>query len=181
MLWMWFNDEWSFHSFFVFLFLTKSGRDAEYRNTRRYSNILARFDPRPAGVHVEGLGCHNVSTQEYFFCPPSLLETVWLLCRDWMFRGEGGRVWSVTLVADWRELVLVIQTDGALGELVLWDDLTPLGSTILRVTWEEGKIYLAALFLMWVCDLKNFFFTYSLERMYRCVMLSLLTVDVISG
>lgn len=52
-----------------------------------------------------------------------------------MFRGVGE---SVTLVADWRKLILVIQTDGALSELVLRDDLALLGSTILRVTHESG-------------------------------------------
>ena len=53
-----------------------------------------------------------------------------------------GRVWSVCLVADRRELILVVQTDGALSELMLWDDLTFLGSTVLRVPWggkEAGK------------------------------------------
>lgn len=80
--------------------------------------------------------------QEYFR-PPSLLETSKSDC----CAGIGcfvkwGRVWSVTLVADRRELILVVQTDGALCELVLWDDLTFLGSTVLRVTWggkEGGK------------------------------------------
>lgn len=58
----------------------------------------------------------------------------------WMFHGGGGSgVWSVTLVADWRELVLVVQADGALSELVLGDDLTFLSSTILRVAWEEER------------------------------------------
>lgn len=60
-------------------------------------------------------------------------------------------VWSVTLVADWRELILVIQADGALGELVLRDDLALLGSTILGVTWEEkggGKGFCSCLLLM---------------------------------
>ncbi len=47
--------------------------------------------------------------------------------------------WSVTLVADRRELIFVIQTDGALSELVLWDDLTLLGSTILRVTCQRRE------------------------------------------
>ncbi|KAF3853394.1 hypothetical protein F7725_014082 [Dissostichus mawsoni] len=44
-----------------------------------------------------------------------------------------------TLVADWRELVLVVQADGALGELVLRDNVTCLGSTFLRVTWGEKE------------------------------------------
>lgn len=60
--------------------------------------------------------------------------------------------WSVTLVAHRRELVLVIQTDGALSELVLWDDLTLLGSTILRVTWkgseEENKVFVLSYFCL---------------------------------
>ena len=46
-------------------------------------------------------------------------------------------VWSVVLVADGRELILVIQTHRPHGELMLRDDLTLLGSTILRVAWEE--------------------------------------------
>lgn len=80
------------------------------------SNTVARFNPRPAGVHVEGWACHNVSNTGIF------LSTF-------------PAVWSVTRVAEWRELILVIQTDGPLGELMLWDNLTLLGSTILRVTW----------------------------------------------
>lgn len=82
----------------------------------------------------KGGGCHNVSKQEYF-CPPSLLETSASDCYAGM--SHGGGVWSVTLVAKWREFILVIQTDRALSELVLWDELALLGSSILRVTWGE--------------------------------------------
>lgn len=49
------------------------------------------------------------------------------------------KVWSVALVAHRGELVLIIQTDGPLGELVLWDYLTFLGSAILWVTWQEMR------------------------------------------
>ena len=57
-------------------------------------NILARFDPRPAGAHVEGWGCHNVSNTGIFFCPlfPAWNTRVWLLSRDWMFYWAGGLV-----------------------------------------------------------------------------------------
>lgn len=65
-------------------------------------------------------------TAEYS-CPPSLLEM-------------RARVWSVALVADWRELILVIQADGALGKFMLRDDLPFLGSTILRVTWGDMRV-----------------------------------------
>lgn len=49
------------------------------------------------------------------------------------------KVWSVALVANRGELVLIIQTDGPLGELMLWDYLTSLGSTVLWVTWQEMR------------------------------------------
>jgi len=49
------------------------------------------------------------------------------------------RIWSITLVAERRELVLVVQTHGALGELVLGDDVTLLDAAVLGVTWEEEE------------------------------------------
>ena len=85
--------------------------------------------------------CHNV------FQPPSMLQASWVR----LFAGMGGfvvvvvvvggGVWSVTLVADWGKLILIIQTDGALCEFMLRDDVTFLGSTIFRVTWggEERR------------------------------------------
>lgn len=52
---------------------------------------------------------------------------------------QEGVVWSVTLFADWRKLILIIQTDGALSKFMFRDDLTLLGSTILRVAWENKE------------------------------------------
>lgn len=72
-------------------------------------------------------GCATMFQTAEYSCPPSLLKT-------------RARVWSVALVADRRELILVIQADGALGEFVLWDDLPFLGSTILRVTWGDMRV-----------------------------------------
>lgn len=114
-------------------------------------NILARFDPRPAGVHVGGRGVRGggggTMSQQYleYFCPSSLLETSESDLYAGMGRfmgtggvGGGGGGCSVTLVADWRKLIFIIQTDGALSEFVLWDDLTLLGSSVLRVSHESG-------------------------------------------
>lgn len=84
------------------------------------SNILARLDPRPAGV-LGGEGRGLMFQTQRYFCPP-------FLCF---------KAWSVALVAHRRELILVIQTDRPLSELVLWDYLTFLGSTVLWVTWQE--------------------------------------------
>lgn len=86
------------------------------------SNILARLDPRPAGV-LGGEGRGVMFQTQRYFCPP-------FLCF---------KVWSVALVAHRRELILVIQTDRPLGELVLWDYLTFLGPTVLWVTWQEMR------------------------------------------
>lgn len=49
------------------------------------------------------------------------------------------KVWSVALVAHWGELVLIIQTDRPLGELMLRDYLTSLGSTVLWITLQEMR------------------------------------------
>lgn len=101
--------------------------------------------------------------------------------------GEG--FWSVTLVAEWRELILVIQADRALSELVLWDDLALLGSSILRVTWGEkggGKGSCDSLLLIQYCTVAILIcvhwelcvapaavlFSVFLERMYCSVLLS---------
>lgn len=64
------------------------------------------------------------------FCPSSLFET----SKSSRYAGTGRFarvVWSVTLFANWRKLILVIQTDGALSKFVFRDDLTLLGPTIL--------------------------------------------------
>lgn len=47
------------------------------------SNILARFDPRPAGVHVEGWGVPQcLKTGIFLSTFPAWNKCVWLLCRD---------------------------------------------------------------------------------------------------
>lgn len=137
---MFLNDEWTVHSFFLFFFYLYSLQ--KVRGTQNTgtpgSNILVRFDPRPAGVHVGGGvgGATMFQHKSIFVHPPCLNQSE---CYAGTVVSREGRVWSVTLVADWRELVLVIQADRALSELVFWDDLTLLGSTILRVTHESGR------------------------------------------
>lgn len=109
------------------------------QNTETLSNFLAKCDPRPAGIHVQGWVCHAVSTCQEYFCPSSLFKTNKSDCwtRKGRFSWEG--VWSITLVADWRKLVLVIQTDRTLSKFMLGDDLTLLSSTVFRVTWEQEE------------------------------------------
>lgn len=134
-MWMCFNDEWTFHSFFFFLIPYKKVRGTQ--NTETPGSKLLAFDPRPAGVQGcmiwKGTGA-TMSQHRDIYCPPFPACNS-LIVMQGMFHESG--VWSVTLVAKWRELILVIQTDRALGELVLWENLTLLGSTILRVTWWE--------------------------------------------
>lgn len=48
-------------------------------------------------------------------------------------------IWSVILVSNRRELILIIQTNGALSKFVLGDDFTLLGSTVFGVAWKEAK------------------------------------------
>lgn len=74
------------------------------------------------------------------FCPTFLLETG----KSGLCAGAGaGRVpwgiWSVILVSNRRELILIIQTNGALSKFVLGDDFTLLGSTVFGVAWKEAK------------------------------------------
>ena len=52
---------------------------------------------------------------------------------------KGATVWSVALVADRRKLVFVIKTHGPDCELVLWDHITLLGSTIFRVACQNKR------------------------------------------
>lgn len=92
----------------------------------RGSNTLARFDPSPAGVQRGGGGAQCSEHRDIFV-------------RLYLPLFKTAKVWSVALVAHRGELVLIIQTDGPLGELMLWDYLTSLGSTVLWVTWQEMR------------------------------------------
>lgn len=72
------------------------------------------------------------------FCPTFLLETG----KSGLCAGAGRvpwGIWSVILVSNRRELILIIQTNGALSKFVLGDDFTLLGSTVFRVAWKEAK------------------------------------------
>lgn len=65
---------------FFFLYFLQKVRGTHNTETPG-CNILARFDPRPAGVHVGGRGVRGggvgTMSQQYleYFCPSSLLET----------------------------------------------------------------------------------------------------------
>lgn len=94
---MWFlNDEWTFHPFLVLFFLNALQKVSGMQNTETPGrNILARFDPRPAGVHVEGWGCHNVSNTG-IFCPlfPCLKQVSLIVKQglDVLLRGGFGQL-----------------------------------------------------------------------------------------
>lgn len=77
------------------------------------------------GIQVEGVGAPQWLTHWNTFVYLPCLKRV--------------KVWSVALVADRRELILVIQTDGSDCKLVLWDHITLLGSTVLRVTFKDRR------------------------------------------
>lgn len=69
---------------------------------------------------------------------------VYLSCLKWV------KVWSVALAADRRELVFVIKTHRPNGELVLWDHVTLLGSTIFGVTFQnKRKMRLLKVYTHW--------------------------------
>lgn len=61
--------------FFFNLYSLKKVRGTQNTETPG-SNVLARFDPKPAGVHVEGWVGDPRCLNTGIFCPPSLLETV---------------------------------------------------------------------------------------------------------
>lgn len=94
------------------------------------------------GVGVGWAQCLN-NIWNIFVHPPCLKQVSLICMQGWdVSWGQGewgvGGGCSVTLVADWRKLIFIIQTDGALSEFVLWDDLTLLGSSVLRVSHESG-------------------------------------------
>lgn len=100
MFWMcFFNNEWTFHSFLVFFCLYTLEKARGTQNTEIPGcNILARFNPRPAGVHVGGQGgSHNVSTIFGIFLSilPAWNKWVWLVWGIGHFMGRkfgGGRL-----------------------------------------------------------------------------------------
>lgn len=113
------KKEWDSHSFIDFSHsLQKRNMNGKHGNTREIRRKVK-------GVQVEGVGA-----PQWFTHRNIVVYLPWL---------QQAKVWSVALVADGRELILIIQTDGPDCELVLWDHITLLGSTVLRVTFQNKR------------------------------------------
>lgn len=94
--------------------------------SRTRCTILPRFDPRLAGERG-ALNDHGEYSSLSF-------NTSQYAGSE---EGKGEVFWSVTLITNGRELVLIIQADRALCKLVLWDDLSFLGTAVFRISHES--------------------------------------------
>lgn len=113
------KKEWDSHSFIHF------SHSLQKRNLNRTHGNTREIRRKVKGVQVEGVGA-----PQWFTHRNIVVYLPWL---------QQAKVWSVALVADRRELILVIQTDGPDCELVLWDHIALLGSTVLRVTFRKKE------------------------------------------
>lgn len=113
------KKEWDSHSFIHF------SHSLQKRNMNRKHGNIREIRRKINGVQVEGVGA-----PQWFTHRNIVVYLPWL---------QQAKVRSVALVADRRELILIIQTDRPDCELVLWDHIALLGSTVLRVTFQKKK------------------------------------------